>query len=95
VFDAHSGVSPGWVRIYALRESRLPVGLRIWDPAEGFGVDVLITYAKEQRDVFFDPEAFAARLGESDSSETALAYMFLEDSGGQDVTRKDLLDQSK
>ena len=95
VFDAHSAVSPGWVRIYALRESRLPVGLRIWDPAEGFGVDVLITYAREQRDIFFDAEAFAARLGESNRSETALAYMFLEDSGGQDITPKDLLDQGR
>ena len=95
VFDAHSAVSPGWVRIYALRESRLPVGLRIWDPAEGFGVDVLITYAKEQRDIFFDAEAFAARLGESNRSETALAYMFLEDSGGQDITPKDPLDQGR
>jgi hypothetical protein len=92
VFDAHSAVSPGWVRVYALRESRLPVGLRLWDPAEGFGVDVLITYAKEQRDVFFDPEAFAARLGEAKNSETALAYMFLEDAGGQNITPAGLAD---
>ncbi len=86
VFDAQSVVSPGWVRIYALRESRLPVGLRIWDPAEGFCVDALITYAKEPPEVFFDADAFAAHLHDSDRSETSLAYMFLKDPGGQIVT---------
>jgi hypothetical protein len=90
VFDARSAVSPGWVRIYALRESRLPVGLRIWDPAEGFGVDVLITYAREQPGVFFDAEAFAAGLADVGASDTGLAYMFLTDPGGQDLTPADL-----
>jgi len=89
VFDAQSAVSPGWVRIYALRESKLPVGLRIWDPAEGFVVDALITYAKEQPEVFFDPAAFAGRLNEPGMSEMALAYLFLKDPGGQEMTPKD------
>jgi hypothetical protein len=89
VFDAQSGVSPGWVRIYALRQSKLPVGLRIWDPAEGFVVDALITYSKEQPAIFFDPQAFAARL-RGPGSETSLAYLFLKDPGGQDVTPNDL-----
>ena len=89
VFDAQSVVSPGWVRIYALRQSKLPVGLRIWDPAEGFVVDALITYSKEQPAIFFDPQAFAARLS-GPGSETSLAYLFLKDPGGQDVTPNDL-----
>jgi hypothetical protein len=91
VFDAQSAVSPGWVRIYALRESRLPVGLRIWDPVEGFSVEALITYAKDQPPIFFDPAAFEARLAEPAYSEAALAYLFLKDPGGQDVTPGDLL----
>jgi hypothetical protein len=90
VFDAQSVISPGWVRIYALRESRLPVGLRIWDPAEGFSVDALITYAKEQPAVFFDPGAFEAKLHETDNNETNLAYLFLKDPGGQVVTPQGL-----
>jgi hypothetical protein len=85
VFDAQSAVSPGWVRIYALRQSKLPVGVRIWDPAEGFVVDAIITYSKEQPDIFFDPHAFAANLMIAES-ETSLAYLFLKDPGGQDVT---------
>jgi len=92
VFDAQSAISPGWVRVYALRESRLPVGLRIWDPAEGFGVDVLINYAKEQPQVFFDPQAFARRLHEASSTDAGLAYLFLKDPGGLDVTPTDLLE---
>jgi hypothetical protein len=92
VFDAQSAISPGWVRVYALRESRLPVGLRIWDPAEGFGVDALINYAKEQPQVFFDPQAFAERLHEADSTDAGLAYLFLKDPGGLDVTPTDLLE---
>lgn len=95
VFDAQSVISPGWVRIYALRESRLPVGLRIWDPAEGFSVDALITYAREQPEVFFDAGAFAQKLTETDNNETSLAYMFLKDPGGQVVTPRDLWSQDQ
>ncbi|UCD53191.1 MAG: hypothetical protein JSW27_11215, partial [Phycisphaerales bacterium] len=95
VFDAQSVISPGWVRIYALRESKLPVGLRIWDPAEGFSVDALITYAQEQPEVFFDPDAFAWKLAEADNNETSLAYMFLKDPGGQVVTPRDLRSQGQ
>lgn len=93
VFDAQSVISPGWVRIYALRESKLPVGLRIWDPAEGFSVDALITYAKEQPDVFFDAEAFAEKMREATNNEISLAYLFLKDPGGQVITPKDLRSQ--
>jgi hypothetical protein len=89
VFDARSAVSPGWVRIYALRQSKLPVGVRIWDPAEGFVVDAIITYSKEQPAIFFDPHAFAAKL-QGPQSETSLAYLFLKDPGGQEMTPKDL-----
>lgn len=90
VFDAQSAVSPGWMRVYALRESKLPVGLRIWDPAEGFMVDALITYAKEQPAISFDPEAFAARLRDPTGTEAGLVYLFLKDPGGRDMTREDL-----
>ncbi len=85
VFDGQSAVSPGSIRVYALRQSKLPVGLRIWDSAEGFLVDALITYGKEQPAIGFDPEAFAARMREPTASKASLAYLFLEDTGGQDV----------
>jgi hypothetical protein len=86
VFDAQSAVSPGWVRIYALRETRLPVGIRLWDPAHGFSADALITYAKEQPMTFFDADAFEKEMRDSARTEMELAYLFLKDPGGQDVT---------
>lgn len=86
VFDAQSAVSPGWVRIYALRETRLPVGIRIWDPDHGFSVDALITYAKEQPIIFFDADAFEKEMKNSARTEMELAYLFLKDPGGQPVT---------
>jgi len=81
VFDAQLAVDPGSARIYALRESKLPVGLRIWEPAEGFMVDALITYPKEQPAISFDPEAFAAELHNPANSATSLIYLFLKEPG--------------
>ena len=95
VFDAQSAISPGWVRIYALRESRLPVSLRIWNPEQGFSVDASITYAKEQPEVFFNAEAFAEKLAEKDQNDTSLAYVFLKDPGGQIITPTDLRSQDQ
>jgi hypothetical protein len=86
VFDGQSAVSPGSMRVYALRQSKLPVGLRIWDSAEGFLVDALITYGKEQPAIAFDPEAFAARLSEPGVPSPGLAYLFLKDPGDRDMT---------
>jgi len=86
VFDAQSAISRGWVRIYALRETRLPVGIRLWDPAHGFSVDALITYAKEQPMAFFDAAAFEREMKDPARTEMELAYLFLRDPGGQDVT---------
>lgn len=84
VFDVQSGISQEWARIYALRKSRLPVGIRIWDPRDGGCVDALITYSKDQPGVFFDPQAFSAGLARHDS-EAGAAYMFLKDPGGRTV----------
>ena len=85
VFHAQLAADPGSVRIYALRESRLPVGLRISDPAEGFVVDALITYPKEQPAISFDPEAFAAELRDPANSATSLIYLFLNEPGAGDM----------
>ncbi len=89
VFDARSALTPGWVRVYALRQTKLPVGLRIWDPGAGFVVDAIITYSKEQPAISFDPDAFSARLHGAES-ETSLAYLFLKDPGGQEMTPEEL-----
>lgn len=91
VFDALSESSPEWLRVYALRESRLPVGIRMWDPRNGACVDVFIAYSKQQPEVFFDAQAFSTKLADPENTRTNLAYMFLKDPGGQVFTPKELL----
>ena len=93
VFDAFSDDDPEWLRVYALRESRLPVGLRIWDPRDGKSVDVFISYFKNQPDVFFDANTFTTALEDLSFTEADLARIYLKDPGGQHITAKDLLER--
>jgi len=93
VFDAFSNGGPEWLRVYALRESRLPVGLRIWNPRDGKSVDVFISYFKDQPDVFFDAKTFSTKLMDLSYTEADLARIFLKDPGGQCITAKDLLER--
>jgi len=91
VFDVDLPGSAEWVRIWALRESRLPVRIRVWDPRDGETTDAVYEYSKEQADEFFDPDAFENLLGTglADSSMN-LAYAFLKDPGGKTITPEDL-----
>lgn len=57
VFEGRSSVNQGMVRIYALRQSKLPVSFRIWDPVDGSSIEALFTYPKSLSDAFFDPYA--------------------------------------
>ncbi len=88
VFDALSETSEEWLRVYALRESRLPVGIRMWDPRDGACVDVFITYSRQQPELFFDAQAFSTKLADRDNTWTNLAYMFLKDPGGRTIIHK-------
>ena len=90
VFDIASDQSPEWVRIWALRESRLPVRFIYWDPHSGASVDVALSYGNQQPPEFFDPEAFRAHLAESAGDPVEQAYGLLRDSGGRPLTPQDL-----
>ena len=86
VFDVESGKSSQWFRIWALRESKLPVRVRVWDPTDGACADILLTYSKEQQEIFFDPEAFSSKMKSlRNTKEMNLAYMFLQDPGGKQI----------
>jgi len=87
VFDVELPGTPEWVRIWALRESRLPVRIRVWDPRDGETTDAVFEYSKEQADEFFDSEAFENLLGTGRAdNHVNLAYAFLKDSGGKTIT---------
>lgn len=91
VFDVELPGTPEWVRIWALRESRLPVRIRVWDPRDGDTTDAVIEYSKEQADKFFDPDAFENLFSSGRaSSYMNLAYAFLKDPGGKTITPEDL-----
>jgi len=59
VFEGRSSLNQGMVRIYALRQSKLPVSFRIWDPVDGSSVEALFTYPKSLSDAFFGPYSIA------------------------------------
>lgn len=99
VFDAQSDISPEWVRIWVLRESRLPIRIRYWDPRDGDCVDALVSYSVEQSPEFFDPNAYEQLLldvqkGSEAGGRMNLAYALLKDPGGKDYTPKDLFDKA-
>ncbi len=57
-FDLDLPDTSQWVRIWALRESRLPIRIRVWDPSDGQVADAILEYSTEQTEEFFDPNAF-------------------------------------
>ena len=97
VFDVQSDISPEWMRIWVLRESRLPIRIRSWDPRDGDCVDVVMSYSAEQSAEFFDPKAYEkivmeVQQGTGAGVRTNLAYALLKDPGGKDYTPKDLFE---
>lgn len=94
VFDLASKDSPEWVRIWTLRESRLPVRVRYWDPRKAQSMDVLLSYGNEQPLEFFDPKAFKARLATCKTAADR-AYALIADMGGQPVTPHDAQTQKR
>ncbi len=95
VFDVDLPVTPEWVRIWALRESRLPVRISVWDPRDGAATDAVFTYSREQPDEFFDPNAFQGLLRSGPgNSRVSIAYAFLKDPGGRDITPEEMFSES-
>lgn len=92
VFDIQSPSTPEWLRIWTLRESGLPIRLCSHDPRDGESLDLVFTYAAEQPPDFFDAKAYEhfvsehPRLGPSTSADNSLAYAFLTDPGGKQIS---------
>jgi hypothetical protein len=85
VFDAMSKSGRYLIRLWALRESRLPVRI-LYQGYAGWGhTDVIITYAKSQPEDFFDAEAFAAELEKPSAREIDLMYLFMKDPAGHTI----------
>ena len=84
-----------WMRIWALRESKLPVHIRIWNSRDGSCLDAFMNYSRKQPDEFFDPNKFEEVLSQTDErNKTNIAYALLTDPGGKDITPKDMFNKS-
>lgn len=90
----------GKARVWALRDSRLPIRIVIWAiDAQLTGQlvrspmwDMIFTYSKEQPKDFFNPEAFAAKLKDPAMSTESLMYMFHQ-YPGDDSIQKDKMEK--
>lgn len=85
VFDVNELGGKNWARIWALRESKLPVHLRCWEPHDGECVDIFFTYSNDQPREFYDPDAFASKLKDHSVNQARLAYALMEDPGAQRI----------
>ena len=86
MFDIEMPHSPESVRIWALRESRLPIRIRIRNPHTGDASDAIFEYSEGQPEAFFDPNAFANLLGQQKSvSQANAAYVAPKNPDGKDV----------
>ncbi|NQV33434.1 MAG: redoxin domain-containing protein [Phycisphaeraceae bacterium] len=83
VFDLEIDGSTEWMRIWALKESGLPIRIRLWNPRNASSLEVLFDYSKSQSKRFFDPKAFARVISQKREDALNLAYLFLEDAGGK------------
>jgi len=83
VFDAESYDTLWFIRIWALRESKLPIRILKWHRRHDRYEEILFNYSKEQPQKFFDPDAFAEKLKDPALTEYDLKYLFLRDPGGK------------
>lgn len=89
VFDACSRDTLWWLRIWALKESKLPIRILKWHRTNGRFIDLQFTYSKAQSDRFFDPEAFAAELNNPHINRYELMNRFLQDPGQKNIQSPD------
>ncbi|NIA14227.1 MAG: hypothetical protein GWP08_09100 [Nitrospiraceae bacterium] len=94
VFDMTTDHNPDWIRVWALRESRLPIRVLFWSPESGGATDVLLSYSDQQPPEFFDADAFRASLVELEGDPASQAYALIQDPGGRPVTPRDVANQA-
>ncbi|MCP4643215.1 MAG: hypothetical protein GY851_22400 [bacterium] len=89
VFDVQTNQAPSWLRVWALRNTHLPVRMRMWDPRDGDATEILFEYAEPQPDEAFSPEAYAEALVNESGTVNRL-YALMRDPAERQVTPKDL-----
>lgn len=82
VFDAESYDRLWYIRVWALKETRLPIRILKWHHSCDRYEEVLFTYSNEQPPAFFDPDVFAKALKDPDYTRYDLRKLFRTDPGG-------------
>jgi hypothetical protein len=90
VFDITDRGSTTWYRVWALKESKLPVRVLVVDPRSERSADVFFTYAKDQPGEFFDPEVFARKLADPSVVTEELVFGDQRDPLGKPITRSQM-----
>ncbi|MDY7011526.1 MAG: hypothetical protein SVV80_12365, partial [Planctomycetota bacterium] len=65
VFDYANDPKERWMRIWVLRESRLPLRIKAYTPEQNDSVLVLFDYSDPQAAGFFDPDKFLKQVKET------------------------------
>ena len=89
VFDAESFDTLWNIRVWALRESKLPIRILKWHRRYDRYVEFFFNYSKEQPEKFFDPDAFEDKMKNPVYTEHDLKYMFLQDPARQSFSASD------
>ncbi|MCF6283898.1 MAG: hypothetical protein L3K26_01720 [Candidatus Hydrogenedentes bacterium] len=89
VFDAGEEHVENWMRVWALRESRLPVRVRTWDSGDGGSTETLFDYTSAQPEEAFDPDAYADALSKNNGTVNR-RFALLRDPAGQSITPADV-----
>jgi tetratricopeptide (TPR) repeat protein len=74
VFDYAANATERWVRIWVLRESKLPLKMHMYYPGSDEFLLITFDYSDPQPDKFFDPKAFATDAAKVDTSSTQRVY---------------------
>ncbi len=94
VFDINNNRTPEWVRLWVLKNSGLPLRLRMWDPRNADTMDILFDYMKEQPDSAFDPDQFQQTALQLSQGRTNRIYAGIKDPGGQMMTPEDIFQKT-
>ena len=94
MFDTRSRDTLWWLRVWALRESKLPVRILKWHRRHGRHTELNFSYSREQGAAFFDARAFAEQLKDPTIDDHRLMHIFLEDPGDPAVSGHDSQDHT-
>ena len=88
VYDASPPGASAWIRMWVLKDSKLPTRVLVWKPRDGQSVDVAFSYERSFGKNAFDPDEFAKELKASQGGQVS-PYLLLDAASGPQLTQQD------